>query len=132
MYKFQVSVADEPAEISNGVSGTYSSEKMMWIDKGTGSIIDQTEEQVRKLDNGTPVLDLELSFTDETVAANVEDAKANNSQLSLVGAGAHRARGPRAARAAGGVVPRLRRALVTTTPRRPARPTASLARRANG
>ena len=30
------------------------------------------------------MLDLELSFTDDTVATNVEDAKANNSQLSLV------------------------------------------------
>ena len=83
-YKFQISLIDEPAEISNGVSGLYSTEKTMWIDQGTGSIIDQSEAQVRKLDDGTTVLDLELSFTDETVAANVEDAKANNSQLSLV------------------------------------------------
>ena len=56
----------------------------MWVDQVTGSIIDQNEKQTRKLDNGTAVLDLELSFTDETVAKNVEDAKANNSQLSLV------------------------------------------------
>ena len=56
----------------------------MWIDQGSGSIIDQSEAQVRKLDDGTTVLDLELSFTDETVAANVEDAKANNSRLNLV------------------------------------------------
>ena len=56
----------------------------MWVDQGTGSIIDQSDKQTRKLDNGTAVLDLELTFTDETVATNVEDAKANNSQLSLV------------------------------------------------
>jgi hypothetical protein len=83
-YKFQVLVVDEPAEISSGISGTYSDDKTMWVDQGTGSIIDQSDKQTRKLDNGTPVLDLELSFTDETVATNVEDAKANNSQLSLV------------------------------------------------
>jgi hypothetical protein len=83
-YKFQVTVVDEPAEISDGVSGTYSSDKVMWIDKGTGKIIDQTEAQTRTLDNGTTVLDLELSFTDDTIAANVKDAKASNSQLSLV------------------------------------------------
>ena len=83
-YKFQVVLVDEPAEISNGISGTYSDDKMMWIDQGTGSIIDQTEKQTRKLDSGTTVLDLEMSFTDDTVAANVEDAKANNSQLALV------------------------------------------------
>ena len=79
-----VSLVDEPAEISNGVSGLYSTEKTMWIDQGTGSIIDQSEAQTRKLDDGTTVLDLELSFTDDTIAANVEDAKANNSQLALV------------------------------------------------
>ena len=83
-YKFQVSLVDEPAEISNGVSGLYSTEKTMWIDQGTGSIIDQSEAQVRKLDDGTTVLDVELSFTDETVAESVEEAKANNSQLNLV------------------------------------------------
>jgi hypothetical protein len=83
-YKFQVSLVDEPAEISNGVSGLYSTEKTMWIDQGTGSIIDQSEAQVRKLDDGTTVLDVEMSFTDETVAESVEEAKANNSQLNLV------------------------------------------------
>jgi Porin PorA len=84
VYKFLISLTDEPAEISNGVSGLYSTEKTLWIDQGTGKIIDQSEAQVRQLDDGTTVLDLELSFTDETVAANVEDAKASNSQLSLV------------------------------------------------
>ena len=85
-YKFNVTLTDEPAEISEGISGTYSDDLTMWIDQGTGSIIDQTDKQVRKLDDGTPVLDLELSFTDETVAENVKTAKANNSQLSLVAA----------------------------------------------
>ncbi|HET7823319.1 MAG TPA: porin PorA family protein, partial [Ornithinibacter sp.] len=84
VYKFSYSVADEPAEISAGISGLYSMNKTMWIDKGTGSIIDESDKQVRKLDDGTPVLDLDISFTDETVAANVKDAKANNSQLALV------------------------------------------------
>ena len=83
-YKFLISLVDEPAEISKGISGLYSTEKTLWIDQGTGKIIDQSEAQVRKLDSGTTVLDLELSFTDETVQANVEDAKASNSQLSLV------------------------------------------------
>ena len=83
-YRFLISLVDEPAEISNGISGLYSTEKTLWIDQGTGSIIDQSEAQVRKLDSGATVLDLELSFTDETVAANVEAAKANNSQLNLV------------------------------------------------
>lgn len=84
VYKFNYALVDEPAEISDGISGLYSMDKTMWVDKGTGSIIDETDKQVRKLDDGTAVLDLDISFTDETVAANVKDAKANNSQLALV------------------------------------------------
>lgn len=85
-YKYQVSIQDEPAEIASGVSGTYSDEKTLWVDKGTGSIVDQDEHQTRTLDDGTVVLDLRLGFTDDTVSASVEDAKANNSQLGLVAA----------------------------------------------
>jgi hypothetical protein len=84
VYRYEVSIDGQPAEISNGISGLYSNDKTLWIDKGTGSIIDQSEQQVRQLDSGTTVLDLEMGFSDETVAANVEDAKANNSQLDLV------------------------------------------------
>ena len=86
VYKFSYSLVDEPAEISEGISGLYSMDKTMWIDQATGSIIDESDKQVRKLDNGTAVLAIDISFTDETVAANVKDAKANNSQLSLVAA----------------------------------------------
>ena len=85
VYRYQVSVSDEPAEISKGISGTYSTNKTLWIDQGTGAIIDQSEKQQRRLDSGATVLDLDFGFTDETVAANVEDAKGNNAQLSLIG-----------------------------------------------
>jgi hypothetical protein len=83
-YKYLVTITDEPAEISKGIAGLYSDEKTLWIDKGTGSILDQEERQVRTLEDGTVALEVNLGFTDETIAANVEDAKANNSQLSLV------------------------------------------------
>ncbi|KGN38882.1 DUF3068 domain-containing protein [Knoellia subterranea] len=84
-YKFVIDVQDEPAEISSGIQGTYSSLKTMWIDPRTGAIQNQTEQQVRKLDNGQTVLDLDFGFTDETIAANIKDAKANDSKLGLVG-----------------------------------------------
>lgn len=85
-YTYQVTTTDEPAEISGGISGTYSSDKTLWIDRVTGTIIDQKEQQERLLEDGTPVLQVDIGFTPETVAANVEDAKANGSQLALVGA----------------------------------------------
>ncbi|MFW5474259.1 DUF3068 domain-containing protein [Knoellia sp. CPCC 206450] len=83
-YKFVIDVNDEPAEISNGIQGTYSSLKTMWVDPRTGAIQKQTEQQKRVLESGTTVLDLDFGFTEETIKANVEDAKANDSKLGLV------------------------------------------------
>ena len=84
-YKFNISVVDEPAEISSGVQGTYSNDKTMWIDPVTGSIINQTEKQVRVLPDGSAALDMDLAFTAEQVSANVADAKDNGGRLGLVG-----------------------------------------------
>ena len=84
-YKFVISFADQPATIAAGTTGTYSDDKTMWIDPVTGSIINQTEHQVRKLDSGDAALDLTLAFTDATVQTNVDDANTNISQLSLIG-----------------------------------------------
>ncbi|MEO7268156.1 MAG: DUF3068 domain-containing protein [Knoellia sp.] len=83
-YKFVIDVADEPAEIASGIQGTYSSLKTLYIDQRTGAIQNQTEKQVRKLDNGTTVLDLDFGFSPETVAANVKSAKESDSQLGLI------------------------------------------------
>lgn len=83
--KFLVSVVDGDIEITAGVPGKYSTEKTMWVDTATGSIIDQTESQTRvQATDGQPILELDFRFTDETVAANVEAAKDNASRLSLL------------------------------------------------
>ncbi len=84
-YKFTTSVTDAPIEITAGTPGTYTDEKTMFVDPGTGSIIDQTEHQVRKMaDSGNTVLDLQFAFTPATVKANVDAANENNSKLSLL------------------------------------------------
>ena len=84
-YKFLVDIKDADIEITSGVVGKYSSTKTMWVDPVTGSIIDQNEKQTRtQADNGQLLLDLDFGFTDETVAANVESAKANGSKLTLL------------------------------------------------
>lgn len=84
-YKFVIDVTDEPAEISNGIQGSYSSLKTMFVDPRTGSILKQTEQQKRVLESGTTVLDLDFGFTDETVKANIDTAKDNDSRLGLIG-----------------------------------------------
>ena len=85
-YKFLVSVKDGDIEITDGVPGKYNSEKMMWIEPYTGSIMKQTEKQTRiQSSDGQKVLDIDFGFTDETVATNVKDGKANAGLLKTVG-----------------------------------------------
>lgn len=84
-YKFLVTVKDGDIEIAPGVAGKYSTDKTMWIEPTTGSIINQKEHQVRTMaDTGATFLDLTFGFTDATVAANVKDGKSNAGQLTLL------------------------------------------------
>ena len=46
-YKFLVKVDNGDIEITDGVLGKYSTEKTIWVDPTTGSIIDQSESQTR-------------------------------------------------------------------------------------
>jgi hypothetical protein len=84
VYEFNYTVTEEPAVVTGDIEGLYSMDKTMWIDPRTGQIIDQEQHDVRTLDNGDPLLDLNLSFTDEQVQTNVDDAEDNISSLDLL------------------------------------------------
>ena len=47
-----VEVDGQPAEVVDGVQGIYSQDKYLWIDPVTGSIINQTQQELRTLENG--------------------------------------------------------------------------------
>lgn len=81
---YKVSVRGQPIEIADGVPGLYDDDKELFIDTVTGSIIQQTEHQEQLDVDGKPVLIADLSFTDDQVQTNVDDAKANGSKLNLV------------------------------------------------
>lgn len=83
-YKYRVLLEDVPAEVVEGVQGTYSQDKFIWIEPRTGAIVNQTQRETRTLEDGTVVLDLNLAFTEDQVASGVQDAKDNKSQLDLV------------------------------------------------
>ena len=83
-YVYKVSVSDVPVELTDGVEGVYNDEKEIWIDPMTGSIINQIDHQERIDDEGNPFLIVDLAFTDEQVASNVEDAKENGGRLDLI------------------------------------------------
>jgi hypothetical protein len=83
-YKYNVSIDEQPAEVVDGVQGVYTQDKDLWIDPVTGSIIRQAQQEVRALEDGSVLLDLDLAFTDEQVADNVESAKDSGAQIDLI------------------------------------------------
>lgn len=83
-YVYRVEVTDVPITITEGVEGLYSETTELWIAPTTGQIVDQVSTQVRQLEDGSPFLDLELSFTDDQVAANVEEIGSASDSLNLV------------------------------------------------
>lgn len=83
-YKYHVVVDQQSAEVVDGIQGVYSQDKYLWIDPVTGSIINQTQQELRTLENGDVLLDLDLAFTDEQVSDNVESAKDSGSKIDLI------------------------------------------------
>lgn len=83
-YRYHVLIEDAPAEVVTDIDGIYSQDKYLWIDPTTGAIIKQTQHEVRTLEDGSPLLDMELAFTDDQVSANAADAKDNGSTLGLL------------------------------------------------
>ena len=83
-YVYTVDISDAEAEISEGLQGTYSSVKEIFVEPVTGSIINQTDDQQRYLADGTQVLDLQLAFTDDQIASSAADAQDNVAGLNLL------------------------------------------------
>jgi len=84
-YVYAVTVADAPIEVSEGVPGTYSNEKEIWVEPTTGSIVNQVESQQRLDDEGNPFILLDLRFTEDQVVSSVADADSNAGSLNLIG-----------------------------------------------
>lgn len=83
-YKYTYEVSDVPAQVVEGIDGLYSMDKTMWVEPVTGSILRQEQHEVRTLENGDPLLDINLAFTDEQVKTNAEDADENLGSLNLL------------------------------------------------
>jgi len=84
VYVYRVEVTDAQIEVAEGVPGTYTDVKEIYVDPPTGSVVQQTEDQQRWLADGTQALDLQIAFTDEQVKTSVEDAKSNHTTLNLI------------------------------------------------
>ena len=84
LYKYHVLLEETPAEVVEGVQGTYSQDKFIWIEPRTGAIVNQSYHEVRSLEDGSTVLDLTIGFTEDQVAENIKSSSDNKSQLDLI------------------------------------------------
>jgi Porin PorA len=83
-YVYKIVVDDAPIEVTDGVQGTYSTDREIWIDPTTGAIVNQFETQERLDGDGNVFLALDYGFTDEQVADNAETSKSNAGSLNLI------------------------------------------------
>lgn len=83
-YRYDVDVPNTPAEVVEGVQGNYTTDKSIWVEPRTGSIVKQTQHEVRTLENGDPLLDLDIAYTDQSVKEAVDEADGNARSLWLL------------------------------------------------
>lgn len=83
-YRFRVSVPRTEAEVVSGIDGFYTQEKTIWVEPGTGSIVNQEQSETRTTAEGDTLLELDLAFTEEQVEQSVADAKGSVDQLGLL------------------------------------------------
>lgn len=84
VYKFDIKIDAAPITIAEGITGTLDYTSTQWVDPVTGSVIDQKQHDVRKLEDGSTALDLTAGYTPSTVKDNIATAKKNISSLHLV------------------------------------------------
>src|SRR3954451_20636320 len=83
-YEFSYTVKDVPITIGEGITGTYDNVVTVDVDPKTGSIVKSGQDQQQYLDDGTPVADVVLTQTDDSVKDAVDEAEAAGSQLFVL------------------------------------------------
>jgi hypothetical protein len=83
-YRFVGGVEDVPIDVAEGIPGTYTNTYTINVDPTTGSIIKGGQDQQRYLEDGTPVLDVQVTWDDKTIADAVDEAKTNGMMLTLL------------------------------------------------
>lgn len=84
VYKYEYNTTADGVLLVGDITGTYTATYTFYIEPRTGSIINQVVHQERVADNDTPLLDLDLAFTDDQVKKNVDDANEALSTLRLL------------------------------------------------
>ena len=92
VYVYDVQVPKTRMDVAEGVKGYYTDDKQLYVDRLTGSVVDQVEHQVRTDLEGNPVIDLHIKFTDAQVQKLIDEARtddrddlADQGELPVVG-----------------------------------------------
>jgi len=83
-YRFESVVTDEPIDVAEGVPGTYTNKVTVNVDPKTGAILRGAQDQQRYLEDGTPALDVQIVWNEDTIDRAVDDAKTNGLLLTLL------------------------------------------------
>lgn len=84
VYEYEYHTTASSIVVVGDITGSYDATYTFYIEPRTGSIIKQVVHQERVADDGTPLLELDLAFTDEQVQENVDDADEAISTLRLL------------------------------------------------
>ncbi len=84
-YKFVSDSGTVPYKILGTLPGTYNDVRTVWVEPRTGVIIDGTEHQTQKLENGTVALDTTLSFEKSAIDYQKHFAQTKIDALNLAG-----------------------------------------------
>ena len=84
VYVYEVTVPPTETVIAGeDTKGDYSTEKSIYVEPKTGAIVNQTQNEIRSLPDGTKVLDLQVEFTEDQVKKSVEETEDSLSTLTL-------------------------------------------------
>ena len=76
--------ADGVVVAGEDIVGNYRSDNTYFVDPRTGQIVRQEIDQVRSTEDGEVLLQMQLAFTDEQVATNVDKINDDKAKLDLM------------------------------------------------
>lgn len=83
-YKYVATIDTMNLDVSQGVPGTYSDIRTVWVDPLTGVIVKGIEQQKRNLTDGTVALDTTLTFDQASIDYQAKQAKDGRSKITTL------------------------------------------------
>jgi hypothetical protein len=83
-YVYVATIEDADVEVAEGVPGKLDSTTEIWIEPTTGSIQNQVAHREQSMADGTPVIILDLAFTDEQLQATADDVRGQVTALKAL------------------------------------------------